>query len=102
MGLLDLEAYKTLLLRGPKLVSFIHMSNVLGTINPAAEIIRLAHEAGAVTVIDGAQSVPHLKVDVQALDADFLAFSAHKMCGPTGIGALYGKTGIARMPCRRF
>jgi cysteine desulfurase / selenocysteine lyase len=90
-GLLDLEAYKTLLARGPKLVSFTHMSNVLGTINPVAEIIRLAHEAGAVTLVDAAQSVPHLKVDVQALDADFLAFSAHKMCGPTGIGALYGK-----------
>jgi cysteine desulfurase / selenocysteine lyase len=90
-GLLDLDAYRSLLSRRPKLVSFTHMSNVLGTINPAAEIIRLAHEAGAVTLVDAAQSVPHLKVDVQALDADFLAFSAHKMCGPTGIGALYGK-----------
>lgn len=90
-GLLDLDAYKGLLSRSPKLVSFAHMSNVLGTINPAAEIIRLAHEAGAVTLVDAAQSVPHLNVDVQALDADFLAFSAHKMCGPTGIGALYGK-----------
>lgn len=90
-GLLDLDAYKMLLARNPKLISFTHMSNVLGTINPAAEIIRLAHEAGAVTLVDAAQSVPHLKVDVQALDADFLAFSAHKMCGPTGIGALYGK-----------
>jgi cysteine desulfurase/selenocysteine lyase len=90
-GLLDLDAYRALLTRHPKLVSFTHMSNVLGTVNPAAEIIRLAHEAGAVTVVDAAQSVPHLKVDVQALDADFLAFSAHKMCGPTGIGALYGK-----------
>ena len=90
-GLLDLDAYRALLSRGPKLVSFTHMSNVLGTINPAAEIIRLAHGAGAVTLVDAAQSVPHLKMDVQALDADFLAFSAHKMCGPTGIGALYGK-----------
>ena len=90
-GLLDLDAYKTLLSRSPKLVSFTHMSNVLGTINPAGEIIRLAHAAGALTLVDAAQSVPHLKVDVQALDADFLAFSAHKMCGPTGIGALYGK-----------
>jgi cysteine desulfurase / selenocysteine lyase len=90
-GLLDLDAYKTLLSRSPKLISFTHMSNVLGTINPAAEIIHLAHEAGAVTLVDAAQSVPHLKVDVQALDADFLAFSAHKMCGPTGIGILYGK-----------
>ena len=90
-GLLDLDAFRTLLDQGPKLVSFTHMSNVLGTINPAAEIIRLAHEAGAVTLVDGAQSVPHFAVDVQAMDADFLAFSAHKMLGPTGIGALYGK-----------
>lgn len=93
-GLLDLDAYRALLDRGPKLVSFTHMSNVLGTINPAEEIIRLAHEAGAITMVDGAQSVPHFGVDVQALDADFLAFSAHKMCGPTGIGALYGKAGL--------
>ncbi len=93
-GVLDLGMYKTLLDRRPKLVSFTHMSNVLGTINPAAEIIRLAHEAGAITLVDAAQSVPHLTVDVQALDADFLAFSAHKMCGPTGIGALYGKTAL--------
>jgi cysteine desulfurase/selenocysteine lyase len=93
-GLLDLKTYKSLLDRRPKLVSFTHMSNVLGTINPAGEIIRLAHEAGAITLVDGAQSVPHLQVDVQALDADFYAFSAHKMCGPTGIGALYGKAGL--------
>ncbi|MBK8421884.1 cysteine desulfurase [Candidatus Villigracilis saccharophilus] len=93
-GLLDLEAYSTLLSRRPKLVSFTHMSNVLGTINPAAEIIHLAHDAGAITLVDGAQSVPHLTVDVQALDADFYAFSAHKMCGPTGIGALYGKVAL--------
>jgi cysteine desulfurase / selenocysteine lyase len=91
-GLLDLDTYRLLLAQSPKLVSFTHMSNVLGTITPAAEIIRMAHEAGAITVLDGAQSVPHLKVDVQALDIDFLAFSAHKMCGPTGIGGLYGKT----------
>jgi len=93
-GLLDLETYESLLARTPKLVSFTHMSNVLGTINPAAEIIHLAHEAGAIVLVDGAQSVPHLKVDVQALDADFYAFSAHKMCGPTGIGALYGKSAL--------
>lgn len=91
-GLLDMDSYRRLLAQSPKLVAFAHMSNVLGTINPAAEMIRLAHEAGAVTVVDAAQSVPHFKVDVQALDADFLAFSAHKMCGPTGIGVLYGKT----------
>lgn len=93
-GLLDLDAYKSLLMRGPKLVSFTHMSNVLGTVNPAAEIIRLAHDAGAVALVDGAQSVPHLSVDVQALNADFYAFSAHKMCGPTGIGVLYGKAAL--------
>jgi len=92
LGTLDLEGYRRLLERKPKLVSFVHMSNVLGTINPAKEIIRMAHEAGAITVVDAAQSVPHLKVDVQALGADFLAFSAHKMCGPTGIGALYGRS----------
>jgi len=93
-GLLDLAEYKKLLEQGPKLVSFTQMSNVLGTINPAAEMIRLAHQAGAVTLVDGAQSVPHFAVDVQALEVDFLAFSAHKMCGPTGIGALYGKTSL--------
>lgn len=93
-GLLDLEVYKSLLNRTPKLVSFTHMSNVLGTINPAAEIIQLAHAAGAIVLVDGAQSVPHLSVDVQALDADFYAFSAHKMCGPTGIGILYGKSAL--------
>jgi cysteine desulfurase/selenocysteine lyase len=91
-GLLDLDAYRALLIQDPKLVSFTHMSNVLGTITPAAEIIKLAHGAGAITVLDAAQSVPHIKVDVQALDIDFMAFSAHKMCGPTGIGALFGKT----------
>jgi cysteine desulfurase / selenocysteine lyase len=90
-GLLDMDGYRGLLAQNPRLVSFTHMSNVLGTITPAAEIIALAHGAGAVTVLDAAQSVPHLKVDVQALDVDFMAFSAHKMCGPTGIGALYGK-----------
>jgi len=90
-GLLDLEAYRLLLASEPKLVAFTGMSNVLGTINPVAEMVRLAHAAGAVTLVDGAQSVPHLPVDVQALDVDFLAFSAHKMLGPTGIGALYGR-----------
>jgi len=93
-GLLDLDIYRKLLEQNPKLVAFTHMSNVLGTITPAAEIIRLAHAAGAITVVDGAQSVPHLPVDVQSLDADFLAFSAHKMLGPTGIGALYGKSSL--------
>jgi cysteine desulfurase/selenocysteine lyase len=90
-GLLDLDVYLSLLKRTPKLVAFSGMSNVLGTINPAVEMIRLAHEAGALALVDGAQSVPHLPVDVLALDVDFLAFSAHKMLGPTGIGVLYAK-----------
>lgn len=90
-GLLDLERYHHFLERRPKLVAFTHMSNVLGTINPAREMIALAHQAGAITLLDGAQSVPHFPVDVQELDVDFLAFSGHKMCGPTGIGVLYGK-----------
>ena len=91
-GLLDLDAYAALLRDEPvKLVSVMHVSNVLGTVNPIAEMIRQAHAAGALFLVDGAQSVPHLAVDVQALDVDFLAFSAHKMAGPTGIGVLYGK-----------
>ncbi len=90
-GLLDLSEYQRLLAFQPRLVSFTHMSNVLGTINPAKEIIKQAHDAGAITLLDGAQSVPHFPVDVQELDVDFLAFSAHKMCGPSGIGVLYGR-----------
>jgi cysteine desulfurase / selenocysteine lyase len=90
-GQLDLDAYRKLLERSPRLVAFSGMSNVLGTINPVAEIIKMAHAAGALTLVDGAQSVPHQPVDVQVLDVDFLAFSAHKMLGPTGIGVLYGK-----------
>lgn len=90
-GFLDLDEYRKLLEQQPRLVAFTHMSNVLGTINPAKEIIQLAHQAGAVTLVDGAQSVPHFPVDVTDLDADFLAFSAHKICGPTGLGVLYGK-----------
>jgi len=93
-GLLDLDEYRRLLTQNPKLVAFTHMSNVLGTINPAAEMIKMAHAAGALTMLDGAQSIPHFKVDVKALDVDFLAFSAHKMVGPTGIGALYGKAAL--------
>ncbi|MCC6148020.1 MAG: cysteine desulfurase [Anaerolineaceae bacterium] len=90
-GELNLQAYQNLLELRPKLVAFTQMSNVLGTINPAEEMIRMAHEVGAVVLIDAAQSAPHFKVDVQKLKADFLAFSAHKMCGPTGIGVLYGR-----------
>lgn len=93
-GFLDLDVYRQLLTLNPKLVAFTQMSNVLGTITPAKEIITLAHAAGALALVDGAQSVPHLPVDVQDLDADFLAFSAHKMLGPTGIGALYGKEAL--------
>jgi cysteine desulfurase/selenocysteine lyase len=90
-GLLDLDAFRALLERGPRLVAFTGMSNVLGTINPVADIVSLAHAAGALTLVDGAQLVPHLPVDVRLLDVDFLAFSAHKMLGPTGIGALYAR-----------
>lgn len=90
-GLLDLDDLDELLTQRTKLVSLVHMSNVLGTVNPVAEITRRAHAVGAKVLLDGAQSVPHLPVDVQALDCDFLAFSGHKMCGPTGIGVLYGK-----------
>jgi cysteine desulfurase/selenocysteine lyase len=88
---LDMEAFKQMLNKRTKIVSIAHVSNVLGCISPIEEIIRLAHENGALVCIDGAQSVPHMKVDVQALDCDFLAFSGHKMYGPTGIGVLYGK-----------
>ena len=88
---LDLEAFKGLLSEKTKLVSVAHVSNVLGTIQPIEEIIRLAHARNIPVCIDGAQSVPHMQVDVQALDCDFLVFSGHKMYAPTGIGILYGK-----------
>ncbi len=90
-GLLRLDIYEQLLQQQPKLVAFTHMSNVLGTINPAQQMIAQAHAAGATVLLDAAQSVPHLPVDVQSLDIDFLCFSGHKMLGPTGIGILYGK-----------
>jgi len=93
-GLLDLDVYEQLLRQQPKLVAFTHMSNVLGTINPVQQMTAQAHAAGATVLLDAAQSVPHMPVDVQALDVDFLCFSAHKMLGPTGIGVLYGKRGI--------
>ena len=88
---LDIETFKALLNDRTKLVSIAHVSNVLGTIQPVEEIIRLAHERGIPVCLDGAQSVPHMRVDVQALDCDFLVFSGHKLYGPTGIGVLYGK-----------
>lgn len=98
-GVLDREAYQQLLSLQPKLVAFTHMSNVLGTVNPVKAMTQSAHQAGALVLVDGAQSVPHMTVDVQDLDVDFLAFSAHKMLGPTGIGALFGKQALlAAMP----
>ena len=90
-GELQLEAYEKLFTERTKLVSVTQVSNVLGTINPVKEMIRIAHEHGVPVVVDGAQSVPHFAVDVQDLDCDFLAFSGHKVYGPTGVGVLYGK-----------
>ena len=90
-GGLDLEDFREKLTDRTKFVSIIHASNVLGVINPIQELAQLAHEKGAIMVVDGAQSVPHMKIDVQKLDADFFVFSGHKMAGPTGIGVLYGK-----------
>ena len=90
-GELKLEAYENLFTERTKLVSVTQVSNVLGTINPVKEMIRVAHEHGVPVVVDGAQSVPHFAVDVQDLDCDFLAFSGHKVYGPTGVGVLYGK-----------
>lgn len=90
-GGLDLEDFRKKLTDRTKFVSITHASNVLGVINPIQELAQLAHEKGAIMVVDGAQSVPHMKIDVQKLDADFFVFSGHKMAGPTGIGVLYGK-----------
>ena len=90
-GLLDLEALDDLLARRPKLVAVAHVSNVLGTINPVAEIAERAHAAGALVIVDGAQAVPHLPVDVAALGADFYAWTGHKAYGPTGVGVLHGR-----------
>ena len=93
-GLLDLAHLRSLVSAKTKLVSITHISNVLGTINPIAEIARMAHGAGALLLVDGAQSVPQMSVDVGQLDADFFAFSAHKMYGPTGVGVLWAREGI--------
>jgi cysteine desulfurase/selenocysteine lyase len=90
-GELDMAAYASLLNAKTRLVAVNHVSNALGTINPVEDIIKLAHQAGALVLIDGAQAAPHLPIDIQALDADFYVFSGHKLCAPTGIGILYGK-----------
>ena len=90
-GRLDLSALPALLTAKTKLVSVAHVSNVLGTVNPVEQIIQMAHEHGIPVLVDGAQSAPHMQIDVQAMDCDFFAFSGHKMYGPTGIGVLYGK-----------
>jgi cysteine desulfurase/selenocysteine lyase len=95
-GRIDLDDFARALAVRPKLVAFPYVSNALGTINPAAELVRMAHAAGAVTVIDGAQSTPHLPVDIQALDTDFYAFSGHKMLAPMGSGALVGRPSLLR------
>lgn len=98
-GSLDLEVYKSLIGERTRIVSFCHVSNVLGTVNPVREMADYAHSHGAVVVVDGAQASPHLPIDVQTLGADFYAFSSHKMYGPAGVGVLYGKREwLERMP----
>lgn len=93
-GTISLDDVRNTVTDNTKIVAMAHVSNVLGTINPIKEVAKIAHEHGAVIVVDGAQSVPHMKVDVRDLDVDFFAFSSHKMTGPTGIGVLYGKKAI--------
>ncbi len=93
-GELDMEAFTSMLSERTRVVGVVHASNVLGTINPVTEIARLAHEQGALVVVDGSQSVPHMPVDVPALECDFFAFTGHKLLGPTGIGVLVGRTEI--------
>lgn len=90
-GTIDLKDVEEVITSNTKIVSVMHVSNVLGVVNPVKEIAEIAHRKGAIMVVDGAQSTPHFKIDVQELNCDFFAFSAHKMCGPTGIGVLYGK-----------
>src|SRR5450755_4385563 len=90
-GQLDLDAFAELMARRPKLLALVHVSNVLGTINPVAELVRQAHDAGARVLVDGSQAVPQLPVDLRALDADFYAWTGHKAYGPTGIGVLHGR-----------
>ena len=96
-GVLEMDVYKTLLSEKTKLVFVNHVSNALGTVNPIDEIIKEAHAIGAKVLIDGAQAAPHIKADVQALDVDFYVTSAHKLCGPTGVGMLYGKESLLNM-----
>jgi cysteine desulfurase/selenocysteine lyase len=93
-GQLDLDALERLLERGPKLVAFVHVSNVLGTINPAQQLVARAHEAGAMTLIDGSQAIPQIPVDLDAIDSDFYAWTGHKAYGPTGIGVLHGRRAL--------
>ena len=93
-GTLSLEKVRETITNKTKIVSIMYVSNVLGTMNPIKEIAQIAHEHGAIMVVDGAQAAPHLKIDVQDLNCDFFAFSGHKMCGPTGIGVLYGKKAL--------
>jgi len=90
-GFLDMEKAKELINSNTKIVSIAHVSNVLSVINPVEELAQMIHEQGGILVVDGAQSTPHMAIDVQQIDCDFFAFSGHKMCGPTGIGVLYGK-----------
>ena len=98
-GVLDLDAYQKLFTEHTRLVSITHVSNVLGTVNPIKEMTHIAHEHGVPVMVDGAQSVPHFAVDVQELDCEFLAFSGHKVYGPTGVGVLYGKEAwLDRLP----
>ena len=93
-NLLDLEAARTVIGERTKMVALVHKSNVFGVVNPVAEITAMAREVGALVLLDAAQSAPHLRLDVLELDCDFLAFSGHKMLGPTGVGVLYGKPGL--------
>ena len=100
---ITVENFKKVLTKNTKVVALTYVSNVMGYITPIKEIIKLAHEVGAIVTVDGAQAVPHMKVDVKDLDCDFLSFSGHKLCGPTGIGVLYGKLDLLeKMPPIEF
>ncbi|MGM9970406.1 MAG: aminotransferase class V-fold PLP-dependent enzyme [Anaeroplasma sp.] len=102
-GRITIDSFKSVLTNKTKVVALTYVSNVMGYITPIKEIIKLAHEVGAIVVVDAAQAVPHMRVDVKDLDCDFLAFSGHKLCGPTGIGVLYGKSNLLeKMPPIEF